>query len=65
MESQNRAEKAQKEGYFSEEIVPVVIKNHKGDKQVSQDEYPKHGTNLEALAKLRPAFIKVNQLFTF
>ncbi|XP_054272455.1 acetyl-CoA acetyltransferase, cytosolic [Macrosteles quadrilineatus] len=58
MESQNRAEKAQKEGYFSEEIVPVVIKNHKGDKQVSQDEYPKHGTNLEALAKLRPAFIK-------
>jgi acetyl-CoA acetyltransferases len=56
--SQNRAEKAQKEGRFVDEIVPVVIKTRKGEVVVDQDEYIKHGTTIESLQKLRPAFKK-------
>ncbi|KAA0578316.1 acetyl-CoA C-acetyltransferase [Azospirillum sp. B21] len=56
--SQQKAEAAQKAGRFRDEIVPVTIKGRKGDVVVSDDEYPKHGTTLEALAKLRPAFAK-------
>jgi acetyl-CoA C-acetyltransferase len=54
--SQAKAEAAQKEGRFKEEIVPVTIKTRKGDVVIDIDEHPKHGTTLEALAKLRPAF---------
>jgi acetyl-CoA C-acetyltransferase len=56
--SQNKAEAAQKAGRFRDEIVPVTIKGRKGDVVVDTDEYPKHGTTLEAVAKLRPAFAK-------
>ncbi|MCA3248180.1 MAG: acetyl-CoA C-acetyltransferase [Azospirillum sp.] len=56
--SQNKAEAAQKAGKFKDEIVPVTIKGRKGDVVVDADEYPKHGTTLEAVAKLRPAFSK-------
>ncbi|CAA7600537.1 Thiolase, C-terminal [Acididesulfobacillus acetoxydans] len=57
--SQNRAEKAIKEGKFAEEIVPVVIPQKKGDPVVfSQDEFPRFGTSVETLDKLRPAFKK-------
>ncbi|CAO3455358.1 acetyl-CoA C-acetyltransferase [Azospirillum largimobile] len=56
--SQLKAEAAQKAGRFRDEIVPVTIKGRKGDVVVSEDEYPKHGTTLETLAKLRPAFAK-------
>ncbi|MGA1857034.1 acetyl-CoA C-acetyltransferase [Azospirillum sp. 11R-A] len=56
--SQQKAEAAQKAGRFKDEIVPVTIKGRKGDTIVDSDEYPKHGTTLEALAKLRPAFAK-------
>jgi acetyl-CoA C-acetyltransferase len=56
--SQNKAEAAQKAGRFKDEIVPVTIKGRKGDTIVDTDEYPKHGTTLEAVAKLRPAFAK-------
>ncbi|KLU62578.1 acetyl-CoA acetyltransferase [Peptococcaceae bacterium CEB3] len=57
--SQNRAEKAIKEGKFTEEVVPVVIPQKKGDPVVfSQDEFPRFGTSAETLAKLRPAFKK-------
>ena len=56
--SQNKAEAAQKAGRFKDEIVPVTVKTRKGDVVVDTDEYPKHGTTLEALAKLRPAFNK-------
>ncbi|KAA0592786.1 acetyl-CoA C-acetyltransferase [Azospirillum lipoferum] len=56
--SQQKAEAAQKAGRFQDEIVPVTIKGRKGDTIVDSDEYPKHGTTLEALAKLRPAFAK-------
>ncbi|MFC5309708.1 acetyl-CoA C-acetyltransferase, partial [Azospirillum picis] len=56
--SQQKAEAAQKAGRFKDEIVPVTIKGRKGDTVVEADEYPKHGTTIEALAKLRPAFAK-------
>ncbi|WP_298366643.1 acetyl-CoA C-acetyltransferase [Azospirillum sp.] len=56
--SQQKAEAAQKAGRFKDEIVPVTIKSRKGEVVVSDDEYPKHGTTAESLAKLRPAFSK-------
>jgi acetyl-CoA C-acetyltransferase len=56
--SQNKAEAAQKAGKFKDEIVPVTIKSRKGDVVVDADEYPKHGTTLESVGKLRPAFDK-------
>ncbi len=56
--SQNKAEAAQKAGKFKDEIASVTIKGRKGDVVVSDDEYPKHGTTLETLTKLRPAFDK-------
>ena len=56
--SQNKAEAAQKAGKFKDEIVPVTVKSRKGDVIVDADEYPKHGTTLEAISKLKPAFDK-------
>src|SRR5438477_2030282 len=56
--SQNKAEAAQKSGRFKDEITPVTVKTRKGDIIVDSDEYPKHGTTLEAITKLRPAFDK-------
>jgi acetyl-CoA C-acetyltransferase len=54
--SQAKAEAAQKAGRFKDEIVPVTIKTRRGDSVVDSDEHPKHGTTVEVLAKLRPAF---------
>src|SRR5213082_1114027 len=56
--SQNKAEAAQKAGKFKDEIVPFTIKTRKGDIVVSEDEYPRHGATLDAMAKLKPAFEK-------
>ncbi|HEY5597281.1 MAG TPA: acetyl-CoA C-acetyltransferase [Kiloniellales bacterium] len=56
--SQQKAEAAQKSGRFADEIVPVTIETRKGAVTVEADEYPKHGTTAESLAKLRPAFDK-------
>lgn len=58
-QSQQRAEKAQKNNRFADEIVPVSIPQRKGDPMVvDTDEFPRHGTTAEKLAKLRPAFKK-------
>ena len=57
--SQNRAEAAIKEGKFKDEIVLVVIPQRKGDPVVfDTDEFPKFGSSMEKVAKLRPAFKK-------
>lgn len=56
--SQNKAEAAQKAGRFRDEIVPVTLKTRKGETMVDADEYIRHGTTLDAVAKLRPAFDK-------
>ena len=57
--SQNRAEAAIKAGKFKEEIVPVVIPQKKGEPLVfDTDEFPKFGTTMDKVAKLKPAFKK-------
>ncbi|MDO8988487.1 MAG: acetyl-CoA C-acetyltransferase [Sideroxyarcus sp.] len=56
--SQNKAEAAQKAGKFADEIAPYVIRSKKGDTVVDSDEFPRHGTTLDSLAGLRPAFDK-------
>ncbi|ANB34166.1 acetyl-CoA C-acetyltransferase [Rhodovulum sulfidophilum] len=56
--SQNKAEAAQKDGKFTDEIVPVTVKGRKGDTIVEADEYIRHGATLESMQKLRPAFAK-------
>src|ERR1051326_2412848 len=56
--SQGRAEAAQKAGRFKDEIVPVIVKSRRGETVVDTDEHPKHGTTVEVLARLRPAFDK-------
>ncbi len=62
--SQQKAEAAMKAGKFKDEIAPVTIAGRKGDVVVSEDEYPKHGTTAESLAKLRPAFVRDNGTVT-
>lgn len=56
--SQQKAVAAVDSGRFKDEIVPVTIKNKKGDIVVDTDEYPNRKTNLEKLAGLKPAFKK-------
>jgi acetyl-CoA C-acetyltransferase len=56
--SQNKAEAAQKSGRFKDEIVPVKISTRKGDVMVDTDEFPRHGTTMDSMTKLRPAFDK-------
>ena len=56
LRSQQRAAKAQAQEYFEEEITPVPVPQRKGDPvYVSQDEHPRE-TDLDKLARLRPAF---------
>jgi len=57
--SQLKTEAAQKAGKFKDEILPFDIPQRKGAPLVfDMDEYPKHGSTLEALAGLRAAFDK-------
>jgi acetyl-CoA C-acetyltransferase len=56
--SQQKAEVAQKAGRFKEEITPVEISSKKGTTYFDTDEYIRHGTTVESLAGLKPAFNK-------
>lgn len=56
--SQNRTEIAQKAGHFDKEIVPVLVPSRKGLTEVKTDEFPRHGSNLESMSKLKPYFLK-------
>ncbi|MBT3399296.1 MAG: acetyl-CoA C-acetyltransferase [Rhodospirillaceae bacterium] len=56
--SQQKAEAAQNDGRFADEIAAVTITTRKGETVVDADEYPRHGTTTETLGKLRPAFSK-------
>lgn len=51
--SQQKCEAAMAEGKFKDEIVPVVVKNRKGDIVVDTDEGPRPGTTAETLGKLK------------
>lgn len=55
--SQQKAEKAIKANRFKDEIIPIAVPKGKNDSAMfEQDEFPRLGTTLESLAKLRPAF---------
>lgn len=58
LSSQQKCEAAQNAGYFNEEIIPVSITTRQGTKVVNKDEFPRQGCSIEALQKLRPAFVK-------
>ncbi|HET9387884.1 MAG TPA: acetyl-CoA C-acyltransferase [Gemmatimonadales bacterium] len=53
VESQRRAEKALKECVFTDELVPVPLSD---GSTFAKDEYPRAGTTLDSVAKLKPAF---------
>ncbi|HOY66190.1 MAG TPA: acetyl-CoA C-acetyltransferase [Candidatus Ozemobacteraceae bacterium] len=57
-QSQQKAAAARQAGRFADEIVPVIIKNKKGDITFKDDEFIRPDTSLEKLAGLRPAFKK-------
>lgn len=54
--SQNKAETAQKNNRFIDEILPITITKRKEEIIFNNDEFIRHGTTYETLAKLRPAF---------
>jgi acetyl-CoA C-acetyltransferase len=56
--SQNKAERARREGRFADEIAPVTVKSRKGETVVDRDEFIREGVEVSALAGLRPAFKK-------
>ena len=56
--SQRKAAEAMQANKFVNEIVPVKIKVKKEEVEFNKDEYPKAGSTVEKLAKLRPAFKK-------
>jgi acetyl-CoA C-acetyltransferase len=56
LESQQKAEAAQKAGHFTREIAPVTIEEKGKSRVVDSDEHPRHGTTLDALAKLPLTF---------
>ena len=58
LQSQLKAEAAQKAGKFKDEILPLEIANKKGSVVFDSDEYIKPGSTLESLSGLRPAFAK-------
>jgi acetyl-CoA C-acetyltransferase len=56
--SQQRAERAIRDGVFEDEIVPIEVPEKRGTRVVENDEHPRPGTTAETLAKLRAAFRK-------
>ena len=62
--SQQKCEAAMADGKFKDEIVPVVVKNRKGDIIVDTDEGPRAGTTAESLGKLRCCSGKADGLIT-
>ena len=61
LRSQQRADAGYKEGRIQEELVPVPLRNHKGEatgEMLTEDDHRRPQTTMEGLAKLRPAFGK-------
>ena len=63
IESVKRAQAAQRDGGFADEIVPVTVSTRKGDVQVDTDEQPGR-SNIEKIPTLKPAFRKENGSIT-
>jgi len=61
LRSQRCADDAYKSGRLQDELVPVALRNHKGDftgEQLTEDDHRRPQTTMEGLAKLKPAFGK-------
>jgi acetyl-CoA C-acetyltransferase len=56
VESHRRAVKAQEQGLFDEEIVPVELKSKKGTEEFTRDEHVRTDATIEGMAKLKPVF---------
>jgi acetyl-CoA C-acetyltransferase len=56
VESHRRAARAQEEGLFDEEIVPVELKSKKGTTEFTKDEHVRPDVTVEAMGKLKPVF---------
>jgi len=54
--SQNKAENAQKNNYFKNEITSIKIISKKEEMLFDKDEFPRHGTTLEKISSLKPVF---------
>ena len=64
LNSQLKTETAQKSCRFKDEIIPIEIPQRKGTLVFNVDEFPRHGTTIEALAGLNPAFETKNGTVT-
>ncbi len=56
--SQNKAENAQKNNHFKNELSPIIIKSKKQEDSFEVDEFPRHGTTLDKINSLKPVFEK-------
>lgn len=63
-ESHARAINAITQGYFKEQIVPIMLKTRKGEVAFDTDEHARSDITLEGLAKLKPVFVKENGTVT-
>ncbi|MFP3472959.1 hypothetical protein R0J90_23155, partial [Micrococcus sp. SIMBA_144] len=54
--SHQRAVNALEHGYFDSQIVPLTVKERKGEKVIDRDESPRAGLEIGKLQKLKPAF---------
>ncbi len=64
VESHNRAQRATEAGYFSSQIMPVILKSRKGDVAYAADEHFRPNCTAAELAKLKPVFVKENGTVT-
>ncbi len=64
VESHNRAQRATEAGYFTSQIMPVLLKSRKGDVSWATDEHFRPNCSLADMAKLKPAFLKENGTVT-
>jgi acetyl-CoA C-acetyltransferase len=62
--SHSRAVKAQQGGLFADEIVPVTVRSHQGQKVFAVDEHPRADTTVESLSKLKPVLLSTDPLAT-
>ena len=60
VESHLRAVRAQKDGIFAEEIIPVAVPKRGGDEVIDTDEHPRPDVSVESLAKLKPIMGKAD-----
>lgn len=62
LSSQQRAQRAIESGRFASEIVPVTIKDKKGERKFIVDEHPRFNSSATSLAKLAPVFTKAGTI---